>query len=200
MSGPTGLLIKLLGVFIRMSTLLATLGISSELIATRGLRECEEATSLEVAEVGADGRDHLLVPASAEAWRSLKAAALVDGVDIFIVSAFRSIDRQFDVVRRKLETGAPIEEVLTVCAPPGFSEHHTGRAVDLSTPGSRALEIEFDQTTAYAWLTKRAADFGYYLSYPVANSCGYQYEPWHWCFQDAQTCNAPDMREKAVAR
>jgi len=170
-----------------MNTHLAALGISSELIAARGLRECEEATNLEVAEVGADGRDHLLVPAAAEAWHSLKAAALVDGIDIFIVSAFRSIDRQFEVVRRKLETGAPIEEVLTVCAPPGFSEHHTGRAVDLSTPGSHALEIEFDQTTAYAWLTKRAANFGYYLSYPVGNSWGYQYEPWHWCFQDAQT-------------
>ena len=168
-----------------MNTQLAALGISSELIAARGLLECEEATSLEVAEVGVDGRDHLLVPSAAEAWRSLKAAALADGIDIFIVSAFRSINRQFEVVRRKLETGAPIEEILTVCTPPGFSEHHTGCAVDLSTPGSCVLETEFDQTAAYDWLMKRAADFGYHLSYPVGNSCGYQYEPWHWCFQDA---------------
>ena len=84
------------------------------------------------------------------------------------------------------ESLVPIEEVLTVCAPPGFSEHHTGRAVDLSTPGSPELEIEFDQTPAYAWLTKRAAEFGTYLSYPVGNPRGYHYEPWHWCFQDAQ--------------
>lgn len=177
-----------------MNTPLAALGISSESIAARGLRECEEATSLEVAEVGADGRDHLLVPAAAEAWRSLKAAALIDGIDIFIVSAFRSIDRQFEVVRRKLETGAPIEEVLTVCAPPGFSEHHTGRAVDLSTPGCPALEVEFDQTTAYAWLNKHAAEFGYSLSYPIGNPWGYQYEPWHWCLQDAQPCSEKPRR------
>jgi len=170
-----------------MNTQLAALGITDELIAARGLRECREATNLEVAEVGVGGRDHLLVPSAAEAWRSLKAAALVDGIDIFIVSAFRSVGRQFEVVRRKLETGVSIEEALTVCAPPGFSEHHTGRAVDLSTPGSRALEIEFDQTPAYSWLTKRAADFGYYLSYPLANPCGYQYEPWHWCFQETKT-------------
>jgi zinc D-Ala-D-Ala carboxypeptidase len=170
----------------RLVSLGTALGISSELIAARGLRECEEATDLEVAEVGADGRDHLLVPAAAEAWRNLKAAALGDGVSLFIVSAFRSIDRQTEIVRRKLEAGTAVEEILTVCAPPGFSEHHTGRAIDLSTPGSRALEVEFDQTAAFAWLNAHAAEFRYYLSYPIGNQCGYQYEPWHWCFNDAQ--------------
>ncbi|MFA6051109.1 MAG: M15 family metallopeptidase [Methylobacter sp.] len=169
-----------------MNIQLSALGISSELITARGLRECEEATALEVAEVGADGRDHLLVPLAAEAWRYLKAAALVDGIDLFIVSAFRSIDRQTEIVRRKLETGVAVEEILTVCAPPGFSEHHTGRAIDVSTPGCRALEVEFEQTAAFAWLSARAAEFGYYLSYPIGNNCGYQYEPWHWCFKDAQ--------------
>lgn len=171
-----------------MNRHLAALGISNELIASRGLRECEEATRLESAEAGTGGRNHLLIPAASEAWRSLKAAALADGVTLFIVSAFRSIDRQAEIVRRKLEIGDSIENILTICAPPGFSEHHTGRAVDLSTPGSNALEIEFDQTAAYAWLIKRAVEFGYYLSYPIGNPWGYQYEPWHWCFQDTQHC------------
>lgn len=160
----------------------AELGISRQLLAARGLRECEEASCLEVAEAGADGKDHLLVPAAASAWRNLKAAALGDGVSLFIVSAFRSIDRQAEIVRRKLEAGVSIEDILTVCAPPGFSEHHSGRAVDLSTPGSRSLEVEFEQTPAFAWLRAHAADFGYYLSYPIGNQSGYQYEPWHWCF------------------
>ena len=170
-----------------MNTHLAALGISGELITARGFIKCEEATELEVAEVGVDGREHLLVPFSAGAWRCLKAAALVEGIDLFIVSAFRSIDRQAGIVRRKLETGAELENILTVCAPPGFSEHHTGRAIDISTPGCRTLEIEFEQTAAYAWLTEHAAEFGYYLSYPPDNFLGYQYEPWHWCFNDAKT-------------
>lgn len=168
-----------------MNQHLTALGISRELVVARGLRECEEAITLEIAEVGADGRDHLLVPSAAEAWRSLKAAALADDIDLFIVSAFRSVDRQAEIVRRKLEAGASIASILTVCAPPGFSEHHSGRAIDLSTSGSRALEVEFDQTAAYAWLTQHAAKFGYHLSYPSGNLLGYQYEPWHWCFQDA---------------
>ena len=125
-----------------MNTILVKLGISSELIAARGLRECEEAATLELAEVGADGRNHLLVPSAAEAWRNLKAAALVDGVDLYAVSAYRSIERQVQIVRGKLEAGDAIENILAVCAPPGFSEHHTGRAIDVSTPGSRTLDIE----------------------------------------------------------
>lgn len=169
-----------------MNTHLTALGISSGLITARGLREYEEATTLEVAEVGADGRQHLLIPVAAEAWRRLKAAALVDGMDLFIVSAFRSVDRQAEIVRRKLEAGAALESVLSVLAPPGFSEHHTGRAIDLSTSDSRALEVEFGQTDAYAWLTEHAAAFGFYLSYPIGNRWGYQYEPWHWCFDGTQ--------------
>ncbi len=170
----------------RLVLLNAELGISSQLLAARGLSEYAEAPCLEVAEVGTDGKDRLLVPAAANAWRKLKAAALGERVPLFIVSAFRSIDRQTEIVRRKLEAGVPIEDILTVCAPPGFSEHHTGRAVDLSTPGSRSLEVEFEQTPAFTWLRSYAADFGYYLSYPTGNPSGYQYEPWHWCFNDAR--------------
>jgi len=181
-----------------MNPHLTALGISSELITARGLRECEEAATLEVAEVGADGRDHLLIPVAAEAWRSLKAAALADGIDLFIVSAFRSVDRQAEIVRRKLESGAAVESILAVCAPPGFSEHHTGRAVDLSTFGSRALEVEFGQTAAYGWLIQHAPEFGYYLSYPISNCWGYQYEPWHWCFQGAQPFVAGDLAHEAA--
>ena len=175
-----------------MNAHLAGLGISTELLAARGLRECTEAARLEIAEVGIDGREHLLDPSASQAWRNLKAAALVDGIDLFIVSAFRSIERQAEIVRRKIEAGVSVENILTVCAPPGFSEHHTGRAIDLSTTGCRSLEAEFEQTTAYAWLNQRAAEFGYYLSYPIGNPWGYQYEPWHWCFQDAQSSKAPD--------
>ena len=176
----------------RVVLLNAELGISSQLLAARGLSEYEEAPCLEVAEVGTDGKDRLLVPAAANAWRKLKAAALDERVSLFIVSAFRSIDRQTEIVRRKLQAGVPMKDILTVCAPPGFSEHHTGRAVDLSTPGSRSLQVEFEQTPAFAWLRAHASDFGYYLSYPTGNPSGYQYEPWHWCFNDVQPINSPD--------
>lgn len=160
------------------------LGISKSSIKARGLREFEEATELELVERDEDGKEHLLVPTAAQAWRLLKAAALAEGASLFIVSAFRSIERQAELVRRKLAAGQTIEEILTVCAAPGFSEHHTGRAVDVSSPGAPLLEPEFDQTPAFAWLTQHANDFSFYLSFPAGNPQGYLYEPWHWCFHE----------------
>ena len=173
-------------------------GISVELIEGRGLHECEEATELEVVEVAEDGKEHFLIPAAAQAWRSLKVAAIAENIQLLIVSAFRSVERQAEIVRRKLVAGQRIEEILAVCAPPGFSEHHTGRAVDISTPGVPALEVEFEQTAAFAWLTGHAISFGFRLSFPAGNPHGYLYEPWHWCFHDAQPCGQPDLAHRAA--
>ena len=160
------------------------LGICQTALAARGLPVCEEAQCLEVAEISADGREHRLIEPAAAAWRTLKAAASADGIALSIVSSFRSIERQAEIIRRKLDAGQAIEEILTVCAPPGFSEHHSGRAVDLSTPGVPALVVEFDRTPAFAWLTAHAGDFGFQLSYPCGNAQGFEYEPWHWCFHE----------------
>jgi D-alanyl-D-alanine carboxypeptidase len=60
------------------------LGISKSSIKARGLREFEEATELELVERDEDGKEHLLVPTAAQAWRLLKAAALAEGASLFI--------------------------------------------------------------------------------------------------------------------
>ena len=159
------------------------LGIPASLIAARGLRPCAEARDLELAEISADGREHFLLPEAANAWRRMKHAAAGDSVVLFIVSAYRSIERQAEIVRRKLEAGASLEQVLAVSAPPGFSEHHTGRAVDLGTPDAGELEAGFARTAAFRWLEQRAGDFCFVLSYPSGNPEGYEFEPWHWCYQ-----------------
>jgi D-alanyl-D-alanine carboxypeptidase len=166
-----------------VKSLLASLQISPDTLAARGLVLHPEATALEVAETGEDGREHLLTPAAAEAWRALSTAARSDGVALRIVSAFRSIERQAEIVRAKLQRGLSLEAILGVSAPPGYSEHHSGRAVDLTTEGVRALEVEFESTAAFEWLSRNAERFGFFLSYPRDNPHGYAYEPWHWCFR-----------------
>ena len=160
------------------------LGISRAAMAARGLREYEEATILELVEIGEDGREFRLVPPAAAAWRNMKAAAREDDIAIYLASAYRSVARQIEIIQTKLAAGMPIEEILTLCAAPGYSEHHTGRAVDIATPGSPELEVEFEQTAAFQWLNIHAARFGFSLSYPRGNAAGYVYEPWHWCFHD----------------
>ncbi len=169
----------------RLLQIHAELGIPRELIVSRGLSPFDEAESLVLAEVGEDGREHFLSPSAASAWHALRSAASRDGVSLSIISAFRSIERQAEIIRRKLSKGASIEEILGASAPPGYSQHHTGRAIDVSTPGSRALEIEFDKTEAYSWLLANARQFEFSLPYPLHNNLGYQYEPWHWCYRDA---------------
>jgi len=165
----------------KVQTLLASLEIASAKLTEKGLLYQPEAIELVVAEVGDDGREHRLTPAAATAWQTMKAAAQAEGISLRIVSAFRTIERQAEIVRAKLERGLSLDAILEVSAPPGYSEHHTGRAIDVTTDGVRALEIEFENTDAFRWLSRRAGEFGFSLSYPAGNPNGYACEPWHWC-------------------
>ena len=99
-----------------------------------------------------------------------------------MVSAFRSASYQLVIIERKLERGQSIAEILRVSAAPGFSEHHSGRAIDISTPGFAALEEEFEYSPAFHWLQRHAGDYGFYMSFPRDNAHGITYEPWHWCW------------------
>lgn len=167
----------------RIRAALQSLSISPDTLAARSLLLYEEAVELVTAEIDARGRKHRLVPAAAEAWRVMRAAACSQGVTLQIVSAFRSVDRQVEIIRSKLEAGVPLERILAVSAPPGYSEHHTGRAVDVTTPGAKALDEEFAGSPAFQWLSQNGGSFRYFLSYPRDNPQGYLYEPWHWCYQ-----------------
>jgi D-alanyl-D-alanine carboxypeptidase len=166
----------------RIQAILAEFGISTDAIAARRLPLCAEPDALEVAEIGDDGREYRLTPPAAAAWRTMKRAAAAEGVVLNLISAFRSIDRQIEILREKLAEGQTVEEILSASAPPGYSEHHTGRAIDIDTDGAPPLEIEFEGTPAFAWLTTHAGRFGFVLSFPEGNPYGYQYEPWHWFY------------------
>src|SRR5258708_2490657 len=88
---------------------LAALGIPLGELTSRSLKLHPEATELEIADTGADGKHHLLTPPAAAAWRGIKQAASADKVEIRIVSAFRTIERQAEIVRRKLQSGLTLE-------------------------------------------------------------------------------------------
>jgi len=163
---------------------LLVLGVTPQMLRARGLQACPEASALMLAETGDDGREHLLEPQAAAAWWAMKQAAAKVGVSMHLVSAFRSVGRQTEILRDKLISGQTIEEALTWVAPPGYSEHHSGRAIDIGVPGQPALEEDFETTAAFDWLQRHAAAHGFRLSYPRGNTSGYGYEPWHWCFHE----------------
>ena len=128
------------------------------------------------------GRAQWLTPRAARALTRMREAATRANVDLHIVSAFRSIEYQLGIVERKLARGQAMDEILRVSAAPGYSEHHSGRCVDLTTPGFKPLEEEFERSLAFAWLQRNAAGYGFALSYPRGNRHGIAYEPWHWCW------------------
>ncbi len=161
----------------------AELGIEASALAGRALALHVEAPLCVLAERGSDGREHLLAPRAAQAWVAMKAAAGAQGLTLELVSAYRSVARQAQIIREHLAEGMPIAQVLQAVAPPGCSEHHTGHAVDVGIPGQPGLEEDFERTAAFAWLQQHAAGFGFRLSYPRGNPEGFIYEPWHWCWQ-----------------
>ena len=116
-----------------------------------------EAHELVDVEPNIIGRMQQLTPETAGDWRRMKSAALADGVELLLVSGFRSVRHQVDLIRRKLAAGIAIAKILEVNAAPGFSEHHTGRAVDVATPGTRPLTEEFESSAAFAWLAEHGA-------------------------------------------
>ncbi len=138
----------------------------------------------ELVDAGPDyyGRPQQLEAGARDAWQAMQAAAAETGVVLHLISAYRSVDYQCELIRRKCRAGRSLEEVLEVNAAPGYSEHHTGRAVDLGTLDCPALVEAFEDTPAFGWLQQHAGRFGFALSYPRGNPEGISYEPWHWCF------------------
>lgn len=133
------------------------------------------------------GRAQKLEPRTLKAWSAMRDAANNEGVELQLVSGFRSVEYQAGLIRRKLESGQALSTILQVSAAPGFSEHHTGLALDLTTPGAAVLEESFEDTAAFGWLQDKAPDFGFHLSYPRDNHHGVLYEPWHWAFTPGRT-------------
>ena len=161
----------------------AQLGIPGDYAVTRGLVLQREAESLVPLGIDVLGRDQFAMADAAQAWRALQAAAAGEGIALQLVSAFRSVDYQAGLIRRKLDKGQPLDEILRASAAPGYSEHHTGRAFDMTTPGSELLEASFETTPAFGWLLQHAGRFGFSLSFPRDNPQGFIYEPWHWCYR-----------------
>lgn len=159
------------------------LGVPPNYGRERGLKVVREPSRLVCAGADIHGRLQWLAAPAAAAWQRMQAAAGNDGIVVQLVSAFRSASYQLEILRRKCDRGQSMEEILKVSAAPGYSEHHSGRVVDVTTPGYAALEEEFESSAAFAWLSRNAKDHGFHLSYPRGNPHGIAYEPWHWCWK-----------------
>ena len=159
------------------------LGIPANYGGERKLPYYEEATDLIDVGLNLVGRMQQLTPRTAEKWQQMVESAACSGVHLLIVSGYRSYEYQAELIRKKIAVGLTIEEILKVNAAPGYSQHHTGTAIDIATPGSRPLTEEFEVSNAFKWLTDHAVEYGFSLTYPRDNLFGFIYEPWHWALR-----------------
>jgi D-alanyl-D-alanine carboxypeptidase len=168
----------------RVARTVAALGIPASYGVDRQMPLYREAKDL--VSVGLDiyGRERQLTPPAAGRWVELRAAARQEGIVLLLVSAFRSLEYQRQIFERKLQAGDSLERILMVNVPPGYSEHHTGRAIDVTTPGSPPLAEEFETTAAFDWLVRHAHRYDFAMTYPRDNRFGLTYEPWHWAVQE----------------
>jgi LAS superfamily LD-carboxypeptidase LdcB len=111
--------------------------------------------------------------------QDLMSDARGSGIDIEIISAYRSFGQQSELKSAyKVVYGSGANQFS---ADQGYSEHQLGTTVDFTTSEIGATFSGFEDTEAYQWLQDNAYKYGFVLSYPENNTY-YQFEPWHWRF------------------
>ena len=158
------------------------LSISADYEQRTGLPRFDEVSlsNLIVAQLDHAGRPLVLTKFAGEAWMAMRSAAEKEGVSLQPFSGFRSYVYQQGLFQAKIAKGSSIDQILKSLAAPGYSEHHTGEAVDITTENCPAGEADFESTSAHAWLVTNAERFGFKESFPRGNPHNLVYEPWHW--------------------
>lgn len=144
----------------------------------------KEAPPEDLQPISSDGRI-LMRQAAARAFLDMKEAARSQGVSLVPISGFRSEeDQKYLFFEVKAQRGQVAMERAEVSAPPGYSEHHTGYAVDIGDANLPATDLSpnFENTPAFQWMEENAAYYSFELSFPKGNTQGVSYEPWHWRF------------------
>ena len=108
-----------------------------------------------------------------------------NGIQIELDSIYRSVARQKEIVAEFTEKygGDYVKKYVAV---PGFSEHHTGLAVDICLVVNGQIIDDNDEMIAqkeiFGKIHKKLADYGFILRYLPGKEdiTGYAYEPWHF--------------------
>jgi D-alanyl-D-alanine carboxypeptidase len=135
---------------------------------------------------------------AATALSQMAMAAKAEGIDLVVLSAYRSYWQQQNTFNYWVSK-AGLQEAETFSARPGHSQHQLGTAVDFADgPSGQNFDQNFDATAKGAWLANNAFKFGFVLSYPKGKEAitGYTYEPWHYRYIGVE--NAQRMIESGL--
>jgi D-alanyl-D-alanine carboxypeptidase len=132
--------------------------------------------------------------------KSIVDAAKADGIDLSIVSAYRSYQTQVDTYNYWLnKNNNDVAYVDTFSARPGHSQHQLGTTIDFSTNEiGDSLGDTFANTKASKWLSTNSYLYGFVLSFPKGyeSITGYKYESWHFRYIGKE--NALEMKNSGM--
>ena len=118
------------------------------------------------------------------AYLKLKADLEKEDIHVDLDSARRSVAAQQDIWDRFMEKYGE-EYTRTYVAVPGYSEHHTGLALDLYL-NINGVDVYLNEDMVeypeiWARIHEKLADHGFILRYLEGKEAitGYGYEPWH---------------------
>ena len=116
-------------------------------------------------------------------YEQLKEYLKTIGIEIAINEAYRSIEDQEKIVE-EFKNIYEEEKLYKKVAVPGYSEHHTGLAIDIGLIFDKREEEEENikiRESLYQEMHKHLSKFGFILRYPKGKEkiTGYSYEPWH---------------------
>ena len=135
-----------------------------------------------------------------DAFLEMKRAAYQDGIDIKVVSSYRSYERQRAIFERKylafteegLEPLQAIDSIVEYSTIPGTSRHHWGTDADLidaskPTEGDVLVAEKFEEGGPFAdfkkWMDAHSEEYGFYLVYTEnPKRRGFKFEPWHYSY------------------
>lgn len=129
-------------------------------------------------------------------YEDFSEAATKAGFPLVIISAFRSVESQkevFDTNVNGLVSGNGMTEEEAIAktketiTEPGYSEHHTGLAVDIvdqdwyNTYQTQVLDASYVDQPGAKWIAENAPKYGFIIRYPKDRQdiTGITYEPWH---------------------
>ena len=126
-------------------------------------------------------------------WEEMYQAAQQDGVSLLLCYGYRTLAQAEELFEKQINrqmaaNGYTREQAVQAAkrfvAPPGYSEHHTGLALDIITPSYQVLNEGYAQTDAAQWLKDNAHHFGFILRYPKDKQdiTNITFEPWHYRF------------------
>lgn len=137
-------------------------------------------------------RTEFLDREAGESFKRMKADAKAQGIELVLISGFRSISDQTKLFEKQIQKRGSKEAATKLSAPPGHSEHHTGYALDIGDGKQPSLDLkfQFQSSEAYLWLSNNAHKYGFELSFPKDNIQGVSFEPWHWRYVASNRANS----------